>query len=90
MKLISTRFTESEVLMRFADDEDEKRAKESIDVRVPISGLNVPLAEGGSKKLDRYFGLEEEGPTHRAITDLDAHTLSEIKKSSLRARPGNP
>jgi len=82
MKLISTRFTESEVLMRFADDEDEKKAKEWIDVRVPISELNVPIAESENKKLDRYFGLAE-GPTHRAIIDLDAHTLSEIKKAAL-------
>jgi hypothetical protein len=30
MKLISTRFTESEALMRFADDEDEKKAKHGL------------------------------------------------------------
>ena len=77
MKLISTRFTESEVLMRFADDEDEKKAKQWIDVRVPISELKVPVREGWLKKLDRDFGLPH-GPG-----EIDNRSLSEIKKAAL-------
>ena len=82
MKLISTSFTESEVLMRFADDEDKNKAKQWIDVRVPISELKVPVREGWLKKLDRDYGFEH-GPALKKVDKADSHTLSEIKKAAL-------
>jgi hypothetical protein len=82
MKLISTHFTESEVLMRFADDEDEKKAKQWIDVRVPVSELKVPVREGWLKKLDRDFGLPH-GPDVENIGKIDNRSLSERRKAAL-------
>jgi hypothetical protein len=83
MKLISTNVTDSEVVMRFADDEDAKKAKRSIDIRVPISELEVPVREGWLKKLDRDCGLPH-GPATTKIGEVDNHPLSEIKKAALQ------
>jgi len=80
MKLISTRFKESEILMRFADDEDEKKAKEWIDVRVPINELKVN--EGWLKKLDRDYGFQH-GPAAKNMDEVDGGTIHEIKKVAL-------
>ena len=79
MKLISTRITASEVLMRFADDEDPEK---SIDVQVPISELKVPVREEWLKKLDSDFGLED-APADEKIREVDSNTLSEIKNAAM-------
>ena len=47
MKLVKTSVTDSTVWLRFADNDEAAKAKEWIDVQVPISALTVPTKKRG-------------------------------------------
>jgi len=47
MKLVKTSVTGSTVWMRFADDDDPAKAKEWIDVQVPVNALKAPAKKLG-------------------------------------------
>ena len=82
MKLISTNVTETDVLIRFADDQDEEKAKQWVNVRVPISTLKAPAQEGKAESLDRYFGLRSE-PEIEYVGDISKLTLAAIRKAAV-------
>ena len=42
MKLVKTSVTESHIWLRFADDGDSAKAKEWIDLQVPVADLKSP------------------------------------------------
>ena len=47
MKLVKTSVTDSTVWLRFADNDEAAKAKEWIDVQVPISALKAPAKKLG-------------------------------------------
>jgi hypothetical protein len=85
MKLIKTNVTDSAVWMRFADDEDQAKAKEWLDVQVPADALKASFENplGWFAKLDRRYGVTK-APAPQPLGDLRRHPLGLIQEAALR------
>ena len=83
MKLFETSVTDTTVWMRFADDDDLAKAKEWIDIQVPISALKaLPKKLGMFAQADVDWGLAE-APSPGPLTELNRQRAGVIKIGAL-------
>ena len=84
MKLVKTSITDSTVWMRFADDNDPAKAKEWIDVQVPVSALKAPAKKLGMfAQADADWGFTK-APSPDPLGNPSRQTVGALQVTALR------
>jgi hypothetical protein len=84
MKLVKTSVTDSTVWMRFADDDDPAKAKEWIDVQVPVNALKAPAKKLGMfAQADVDWGFTK-APSPGALGALSGQPVGVVQLAALK------
>jgi hypothetical protein len=84
MKLVKTSMTGSTVWLRFADDDDPAKAKEWVDVQVPIRALKAPAKKLGMfAQADVDWGFTK-APSADPLGEVSRQTVGALQLAALR------
>jgi hypothetical protein len=84
MQLVKTAMTGSTVWLRFADHDDLAKAKEWIDVQVPIAALKIPPKKLGMfAQADVDWGFTK-APSPTPLSPLSGQPVGVVQVAALR------